>query len=208
MYRITSIEPQKKDPERVSIFINEKFDFGITVKMLERYGLHIGQVLTQESYETLMEKMLLDKAKYRALDYLASHHKTEWQVREKLTKLEYGTHVIDAVIDFLIQYKYIDDMAYATRYTEQKARIGRKSGRQIQSLLYSKGIKGINPFEISEDMYEIEEKNVLYYLEKYNYSKALEFKQRQKLISRLMTKGFKYEIIQNILAKLDESFEV
>lgn len=208
MYRITKIEVQKKDDTRSSIFINGVFDFGITTKAVERYGLVQGMELTEEAYEELLMRIQLDKAKYRALEYLAGHNKTEKQVRDKLIRAEYSGIVIDEVIEFLKKYSYIDDDYFARRYIESKAVYGRKSARQIQSQLYLKGITSINPFDIWEELSEVEAQNVTYYLKKYKYEKELDYTQKRKIISRILNKGFSYEIIQKSIVNLDESFEV
>lgn len=208
MYTVTKIEVQKKDPSRSSVFINDVFDFGATTKALERYGLIKGMVLSQEAYDALLERIQLDKAKYRALEYIATHNKTEKQVRDKLIQAEYSPIIVDQVIEFLQKYRYIDDIDFARRYTESKATYGRKSGRQIQSMLYMKGITSINPFEIWEGLEEIELANTTYFLEKYKYSNDLTYEQKRKIVNRILNKGFSYQTIQKSIGNLDESFEV
>lgn len=208
MYTITKIEPQKKDETRVSVYINHVFDFGITLKAMKRYGLVEGMTLDEIGYENLLRGIQLDKAKYRALDYLASHHKTEKQVRDKLQQAEYSEWIIDEVITFLKKYNYLDDESFAKRYIESKARYGRKSARQIQSQLYLKGIPGVRPFEVCEELEELETENILYYLKKYKYNTEMDYQSKRKLIARILNKGFSYEILQKSIVNLDESFEV
>lgn len=208
MYTITKIETQKKDDTRSSIFINGIFDFGMTQKAVKRYGLVEGMVLSEEGYNELMECIQLDKAKYYALDYLSRNNKTEKQVRDKLIEKEYSLMIVDKVLEFLKKYNYVDDAYYARRYIESKAVYGKKSARQIQSQLYMKGITSINAFEVWERMEELEEENVTYFLEKYRYNRSLDYQEKRKIVSRIMNKGFSYQIIQQSIGKLDESFEV
>ena len=208
MYTITKIEAQKKDDKRSSVFINDQFDFGVTTKSIERYGLKEGMILNEEEYENLLRRIQLDKAKYCALEYLSRNQKTEKQIREQLLKHEYNERIIEEVVTFLKTYHYIDDMEFAKRYIESKAVYGRKSSRYIQSQLYLKGISQVNPMEVWHSLEEVEQENIIYFLDKYHYKKQLDYNQKRKIINRILNKGFSYEMIKKCIDKLDESFEV
>ncbi|MGL4799028.1 MAG: RecX family transcriptional regulator [Cellulosilyticaceae bacterium] len=208
MYKITAIEIQRKDETRSSVFINDVFSFGASTKAIERYGLAQGMVLTEEAYGELLVRLQLDKAKYTALNYLSTQNKTEKQVTDKLIEKEYSIEIVEEVLTFLKKYGYVDDELFTRRYVESKARYGKKSARYIQSQLYMKGISGCNVFEAWEGLEEAEIDNILYFLQKYKFDKALPYENKRKIINRLLNKGFTYERIQKSIGNLDESFEV
>lgn len=207
MYTVTKIEEQKKDITRSSVFINGIFDFGASSKAIKRYGLEVNMTLNEEEYNRLLDTVQLDKAKYRALDYMASAHKTEKQVREKLIKAEYSESVVEKVIEFLKSYKYLDDDIFAKRYMESKLTYGKKSAKQIQSILYTKGITGINSHEICENVEELEAENIAYFLNKYRYDPEMEYTEKRKIIGKIIGRGFNYTLVEKVIRKLYESFD-
>ncbi len=207
MYTVTKIEEQKKDATRVSVFINGAFDFGISLKALKRYEISEGQVLDETTYRELLGRIQLDKAKYYALDYLSRNSKTEMQVRDKLVSKEYSMYIVDEVMTFLKTYRYVDDAYYAKRYAESKATYAHKSARHIQSQLYLKGIRDVNCFEVLENMDDLENENVAYFLMKYKYKPTMTYQEKHKIMSKIMGRGFSYEIIQKNINNLHETWE-
>ena len=205
IYRVTKIEPQKKDATRSSVFINGQFEFGATTRAIEKYGLVEGMALEEDAYQKMLEHIQLEKAKYRALDYLARGIKTEKQVQDKLVDWEYSLSIVRKVMCFLKEYRYVDDEAYTTQYTRSKLTYGKKSLRQIQSLLYAKGIKQCE-WGIEEEVLEtLEMENVRYFLHKYGYTAEIEREKKQKIIGKIMGRGFKYKLIEGAMRNIDET---
>ena len=206
-YEITAIEEQKKDFNRCSVFINGVFGFGLTKKAAERYQLRVGQVFSVEDYEQLMIALQLDKAKFKALDLISRGNKSEKQVRERLLKAEYSSYIVEEVLAFLKKYHYIDDKVLAKRYIESKSQYGHKSLRQIQAELYKKGIYLEDIKAYCEEGEKQEEENINYFLDKFKYNPEWDLKQKQKIINRLLTRGFQYSQIEKCLRKRNEHFD-
>ena len=206
-YEITAIEEQKKDPNRCSVFINGAFGFGLSKKAVERYQLCVGTVLDQPAYEKLMAALQLDKAKFKALDMISRGSKSEKQMREKLIQAEYSEYIVEEVMQFLKKYQYIDDDALAKRYIESRSQYSHKSLRQIKSELYRKGILVDQVKDYCEDTEEREEANIEYFLDKFRYDPTWDIKQKQKIINRLLTRGFQYSQVEKCLRKRNEGFD-
>ncbi|MGN8799497.1 regulatory protein RecX [Candidatus Merdisoma sp. HCP28S3_D10] len=80
----------------------------------------------------------LNRAKRRALHILERSDRTEQELRDKLSE-NYLPEVVDAAVEYVKSYHYIDDHRYAVNYLNSRGRV--KSSRQIeQELLYKKGI--------------------------------------------------------------------
>lgn len=206
-YQITAIEEQKKDLNRCSVFVNRAFAFGITKKALSRYQIYVGQTLTSTEYEHLLERLQLDQAKFKALDLISRGNKSEKEIRERLMRAEYSSYIVEEVIVFLKKYHYIDDQALARRYIESKSKYAHKSLRQIQTELYKKGIYMNNLRTYYEEAEKQEEENINYFLDKFKYNPEWDSKQKQKIINRLLTRGFQYSQIERCLRKRNEAFD-
>ncbi|MGL4739115.1 MAG: RecX family transcriptional regulator [Cellulosilyticaceae bacterium] len=207
MKTITKIEVQKKDSRRVSVFVDGEFSFGMQLDDVLKFGLSKNKVYSDEEFEVLLGKLLVEKAKFRALDYISYKMRTTQQVRDKLKTLEYDEWVIDEVIAFLEKYGYLNDQHFANRYIEYQMQYNKKSLRKVKSDLYEKGISKVdleNPDQIST--WEME--NVTKLLEKYHYDEELDPKMKLKITNRILSRGFDYYLIRQCIGNLDISFKI
>ena len=93
----------------------------------------------EEDYDKKPEKSGdLTRAKRRALHILERSDRTEQELREKLSK-NYLPEVVDAAIEYVKSFHYIDDHRYAVNYLNSRSQ-GKSSRRLEQELLYKKGI--------------------------------------------------------------------
>nr|WP_301335099.1 regulatory protein RecX [Holtiella tumoricola] len=121
-----------------------------------------------------------------------------------LLKAEYSEWIIEEVISFLKKYSYINDENFVKRYMNSKVKYNHKSLRKVQSELYSKGIV-VSDLETYKEKYaEEEEENILYFLNKFKYSSELEYKDKQKIINRILTRGFSYSAVERCIRRQNE----
>ncbi|MHC1750468.1 MAG: RecX family transcriptional regulator [Cellulosilyticaceae bacterium] len=208
MKTITKVEVQKKNPERVSVFIDEVFAFGAYVDDAYDYGIKKGVTLDDEAYEELLYKLQFRKAKYTALEYIKTGNKTAFQVIQKLKEKEYDEGVIERILTFLKEYNFIDDEDFKNRYIEYQTSVKHKSIRKIQYELHQKGVENNDFGNTLEEMSSVELQNIEYYLRKYGYNTALEYNQKQKIVARLVRRGFSYDNIKNVIGEIGESFDI
>ena len=121
---ITRVVAQKRDAERVSVFIDDAFAFGLALDLAVEAGLRKGKRLTVAEQETLLEKEGVHRARVAALDYLTYGAKTIFEVRRKLREKGFADPAIDDAIAHLEDYGYVDDEAYARAFAR-----GRFTGR-------------------------------------------------------------------------------
>ena len=206
--KITKIETQKKNKNRVSIFIDEKFAFGIYYQTLMKYDLSVGTVVD----ETLKNEIIIadeyNKALNDALHYLSYRNRTKFEVREKLKEKEYASITIDKVINELINLNYVDDYAFAKEYIEFK--IKKMGKRKIRYKLESMGIDSLiidqELMEYSNDdeylaAYAIASKkndayNNISYQKRYN-----------RLSGLLNRRGFSYSVAKEVLSEILEEYK-
>ena len=101
---------------------------------IRRLHLSEGMELVQEQVEEIYHEILRKRIKERALYLLKAADKTEYEIRTKLKQAFYPEELIDYAVDFLKQYRYIDDQRYAQNYINLYAE--RRSRRNI-CLLYT-----------------------------------------------------------------------
>lgn len=134
-----------------------------------------------------------------ALTMLERCDRTEQEMRQKLKEKQYQPEEIDPVIDFLKEYRYIDDRAYTERYICANA--SRKSRRRLR---YDLERKGICPELIESGLEETpveEEEQIRRFLTKKGWQPGvrMEMDQYRKVTAALNRKGFSYETILRVV---------
>lgn len=200
--KITKIEPQK-NIERVNIYIDGEFAFGIMKEIQYKYGLSEEmEIDIQFIDEVLLEEERL-KAKDKALRFLSYRQRSYKEVLDKLKKEGFSHEIINETMDFLKRYNLVDDLAFAKNFMMDKANLNKYGPVRIKYELYNKGIPEGIIDEVLED-YDDE------------YSVALELAKKKiksyknddknaiyrKLGGFLQRRGFSYECISKILREL------
>ena len=192
---ITAIETQKKNKDRCSIFIDGDFVFGMTISDAYLMGLKEGNKISPAELKKLKETVVLMDAKNLALKYLSYSMRTKRDVITKLKTYEFGEELIDEVISFLEQHRYIDDENYAKKYIAEKLRAGYGEWR-IKQELFRKGIDADTISTCLEESEEDPAEKIIALLEKRIKSETEEEfnkKERQKIYNFLSSRGFGYD---------------
>lgn len=189
MPEITSIEPQKKDKNRCSIFIDGRFYCGLTLQAAVKYRLKAGMHIEKE----LLDEIQLETEKQTALDKALTHisasMKTEKQIRDFLAKKGYTAPVRDYVLERMHYYGFIDDYAYC------KAYIAGVSGRGKRMLEADLIKRGADRSAVDKALSEVEEScdEARTLAEKYLRGKQRTRENLYKAVKYLVSRGFSYD---------------
>ncbi len=156
--------------------------------------------LTAEAYQEILKNILIPRAKKRALHLLEKMDRTESQLQEKLRQNEYPPEAIEAAIEYVKGYHYIDDLRYAENYIHYRCRD--KSRRQLALELSRKGVARECIGQALEEAYGEEEEapKILRWLEKKHYDReTADVRQKQRMYQFLMRKGFCSEDILSLI---------
>ncbi|HIT90291.1 MAG TPA: RecX family transcriptional regulator [Candidatus Merdenecus merdavium] len=194
---ITGIEPITNSKSKV--FIDEQLAFALYKGELSRYHLKVGEPIKEDVYDELMGKILVKRAKIRAMNLLKSMDRTEQEIRRKLKQNFYPEVIIDIAVEYVRSYHYIDDERYIRRYIDWKK--DSKSKRQIEMDLMKKGIKKEMISIVYDEVGEQDELILIRkLLDKKGYvSEEATGKEKQKIYRFLMQKGFKSSDIQQVM---------
>lgn len=144
--KITKIEQQKKNTSRFSVFLDGEFSFGADKFTIYSYGLSEGSEITEERLTEIKQGALTEDAKNYAAKLVSARSYTEKAMREKLRSHIGDEETVDNTINFLKEYKLIDDTDYATRYAHDLVHIKKFGPKQVLWKLQEKGI----PKEIAQ----------------------------------------------------------
>ena len=85
---ITALSFQKRNPDRVSVFLDGKFAFGLAA--IDAAQLRRGQVLSDEEIAHLQTLNMRSKAYDRAVEFLAVRPRSIWEVQQNLRRYQPG----------------------------------------------------------------------------------------------------------------------
>ena len=96
------------------------FDNGTTCVLYRteavRYSIMEGAFISEADYEKLITEVVGKRAKKRALHLLEQMDRSERKLREKLTQGGYPDCCVDAAIDYVKSFHYLDDYRFASTY--------------------------------------------------------------------------------------------
>ncbi len=137
---ITALETQTHDTDRVSVFLDGDFAFGVHQDIVVKHRLQVGDEVTPEQRQEIERDEQYVQAKQRALDYLAHKPRTEEEVRRKLRRQDLPPAVIEDVVARLYELSYLDDEAYAQDYARNRFSSKKYGPDRIQRELVERGI--------------------------------------------------------------------
>ena len=201
---ITKIESQKKNNDRVNIYVDGEFFMAVFTELIYTFNLKKGMEIDQNNLTYILKEEMYIKAKNKALNILSKADQSEKKIREKLSS-EFEEDTIDIVIEFLLKNKFIDDDLLAQKIVNTNVNLNKCGRNKIKQNLYNKVIciESINE-AISEIDKDVEFENAMY-LAKKRYERVKNEDKRkiyQKISQHLAYKGFDYDIIKRVLNKL------
>ena len=214
MKKISAIQVQKKNPNRVNIHLDGEYAFGLA--RIVAAWLQVGQALDEEKIAKLLAEDARERALQQALLFLSYRARSEKEIRQNLNKHEIPDAVIEETLERLRRDGFANDKNFASAWVENRSTF-RPRGRRALALELRQ--KGIDETTIESALEDIDEEALAYEagLEKARKlkgtalssptpdrgSKGLEWSEfRKKLSGFLARRGFSYSVIAPIVSRL------
>ncbi len=196
--QITKIEVQKRNKNRVNLYIDDEFFCGLSLETVMKNHLKEGQQTSEQQLKYLRFETEKQVALGKATGYIAKCQKTKKQINDYLLKKGFEAETIDYVLEKLEEYHFVDDELFAKNYVKAK---GKNCGQK--KLEYELKHKGIEEQIIDNSIENFceDEKTVGGVLEKYLRNKTLDLKTKQKAFRFLMSHGYSPEIVSNAISR-------
>lgn len=199
---ITDVAPL--DKKRRKVYIDGQYAFPLYLSELRKYNIETGATLEESVYDDICS-LLMRRVRERILYLIADYDRSEQNIRQKISMAGYRGSFVDDAIDSLKEYGYIDDLRFARYYAESMRDTKGRSAFAISRSLYEKGISRDVIDTVMGELDIDEEAQILKALSSKGYNedniRQIDDKERQKLISFLMRKGFSYDLISIYVRK-------
>jgi len=137
---ITALKGQVRDPERVSVFIDDHFAFGIAASTAVKEGLRIGDQVDAARVAELVTMDEVGRATSAALNLLARRPRSTREITDRLHRKGFAPPAIDAAVVRLEGWNYLDDADFARYWVENREANRPRGRRLLEQELHHKGV--------------------------------------------------------------------
>jgi regulatory protein len=209
-HKISALRVQKKNPNRINVFLDGEFAFGIS--RIVGAWLHSGQVLDDDEILAMKHQDTEEVALQKALAVLSYRPRSEYEVQKKLTDGGYDDEIIQSVIGRLRANGLLEDRSFARTWVENRTVFRPRSRRLMAFELHQ---KGVSDEVVQETLAEtVEDETLAYEAARLQARKLadldwVEF--RKKLNGFLGRRGFNFETadhaVHQVWDELNETSE-
>jgi regulatory protein len=205
MKKITAIQVQKNNPNRVNVYLDGEFAFGLA--RIVAAWLQVGQMLDEGKIAELQAEDSRERAMQQALLFLSYRARSENEIRKNLSKHEIPDAVIEETLERLRREGFADDKKFASAWVENRSTF-RPRGRRALALELRQ--KGIDDHTIESALEGIDDEALAYEAGQkkarklaLSLSKGQEWTEfRKKMSEFLARRGFSYSVIAPIVKRL------
>lgn len=203
---ITAIEPQKRNKERVNIYLDGQFAFGLAA--IEAVRLRVGQCLSDEEIARLQEQDAIERALQAAIRLLSYRPRSRAELQQRLAQKGYSTQTVEETLDRLERSGLVDDSAFARYWVENRAQGNPRGQPFLHGELAQKGIdrqvidQALADYDEEAAAAQVAEK-IARRLHGLDQATA-----RRRLVNALKRRGFAYDVIEPLVARMLEEDNV
>jgi regulatory protein len=204
--KVTALKVQKHHPNRINVYLDNEFSFGLS--RITAAWLKVGQELSPAKIAKLQAQDEREVAYLKALRFLDYRPRSRAEVRKNLEKHAIPSEVISDVFKRLERSGLVNDERFAQDWVTNRSEFRPRSRR---ALAYELHQRGLADSAIEKALEGINEETLAYQAaikqaRRYESLPMRDF--RNKLGSYLARRGFSYEIIKEVVARVwDEKQE-
>jgi regulatory protein len=135
---VTALRLQAKDHNRVSVFLDGAYGFGLAKVLAVR--LRVGQVLGEAEVAGLQRQDQEEAAFHHAVGLIGRRPRSVQELRKAMGRREVAPEVQEAVLGRLQVQGLLDDQAFAAAWVENRRAFRPRSRMALRAELRRKGI--------------------------------------------------------------------
>jgi regulatory protein len=194
--RITALKYQKRRRDRVSVYLDGRFAFGVPEIVAAR--ITVGQSLSEAEIEALCEHGSVEQAYNQALDYLSYRPRSQAEIVSYLRRHDIPDTQAEAVVERLTAAGLVNDEAFAQFWVENRERFRPRGPRALR---YELQRKGIGQEAIDQALEGVDPSAGAYQAAAKKAQQLRQLDQREfyrKLVDYLARRGFDYDVAKEV----------
>lgn len=192
--KITKLEYQKKDQNRVNVYIDDQFVAGLGQDDVLKLNLYKNKEITPEEQIKIIEDSDFGKLFNQALNFLSFRPRSEWEIRFKFRNED--QQMVDKILGKLKKINQVNDEEFARWFIDQRTTFKPEGKRALKYELTRKGIDKKVIDRVLEENQESESE-----LARRAIGRK-KFKSREQQTRFLASRGFSWDTISGILGEV------
>ena len=196
--KITELKQGVKNPNRVNVFVDGKYEFSLDVAQVVDFKIKVGMEISPEQLLEFKKASEFGKLYQRALEKALTRPHSEREMRDYLCRKIYEKKLdkeyIDRIIGRLIEKKYLSDFEFAKWYVENRFVKKGVSLKRLKMELMKKGVAA----EIIDEVLDSSERNDEEEILKIIAKKRAKYDD-EKLVQYLCRQGFSYQLVNELV---------
>ena len=211
--KITNLSTQQRDPNRINVFVDDKYRFSLDVSQVVSLGVKVGREYDEQELAELEQESQFGKLYGRAWEYCLMRPHSAREVRDYLWRKTRATRhrskktgelkerpgvsqvLVDRVYERLVEKAYIDDEKFTRYWVENRNQTKGMSRRKLEAELRAKGVAN----DIIERNLRDSLRNDTDELQKIIAKKRRRYPDEQKFMQYLARQGFSFDDIKTAL---------
>lgn len=203
LVKITDIKPQVRAKDRVSVFVDKKYSFSLSLSQADKNKLKIGQELTEIQLVELKSQSDFGKTLDGVLRWLSTRPHSRYELEQYAYRKKIEPETLEQIVKKLESWGYLYYFyEFARAFTASRKASGRNSIRKIKLELRAKGVDQ-DTIDQALDDGEVDDRAVLKDLIE-KKRKIPRYQEDNKIIEFLLRKGFNYQDVREVLLEVDE----
>lgn len=196
---ITALKTQKRNKERVSVYLDGEFAFGLP--LMKAAYLQKGQVLSDEEIDELRAADEKQRAYESALRFLSYRPRSRAEVEERLEEKDVPRAVAEYVVERLQEEGYLDDDEFARFWVQNRESF---KPRGLRALQYELRRKGLDDETIERAVSELDEEESAWRAVENRLPRWADLPERElrtRIGGYLARRGFSYDTIGSVFSR-------
>ncbi len=203
---ITAIKAQKRNKQRVSIFLDGEFAFGLS--RFVAAWLEPGRKLSQADIDKLQQEDTYEVAFQKAMQFINYRPRSVDETRRRLGEKGFSEEVVEATLSRLLEKSWLNDLDFCRQWIENRNTFRPRSDRLLS---YELRLKGVADDVITQalekyggDQIELAYQAGIKKAKQCRHETRLDF--LKKVGGFLGRRGFNYGIVKPTVERLWEEF--
>ncbi|MFQ3632470.1 regulatory protein RecX [Roseiflexus sp.] len=137
---ITALRAQEHDAQRVNVYIDHTFAFGVSLATVAREQLYVGMHLDAATCARIEVAESVERATQIAVRAIESRPRSVAEIRDRLQRKGFAPETIDAAVERLHASGLLDDAAFARFWVENRQMCRPRARHALANELQRKGV--------------------------------------------------------------------
>ena len=199
-WKVTALTPQQKNKDRVNVYLDNKFAFGLAAIIAAR--LKVGQTLGDGEIAHLRGLDEVEEAYNKSLKYLSYRPRSRSELERYLNGKKLPAEAIAKVIARLEQAQFVNDGEFARFWVENREHFAPRGKRALRTELRQ---KGLSDADVETALSEVDETASAYEAGRKRAARMHGLDREtfhRRLSGFLQRRGFGYEVTKTVVARL------